>query len=47
MHAAQQGVRIEAAERDARIRRVNSQLQRVQQLTAQAERLEAALAGAR
>jgi hypothetical protein len=47
IQAAQQGVRLESAERDARIRAVNAQLQRVHRLTAQAERLDAALAGAR
>lgn len=47
MQAAQRGVQMESAERDARIRRLNGQLQRVQRLTTQAERLDAALAGAR
>jgi hypothetical protein len=47
IQSAQQGVRLESTERDARIRKVTAQLQRVQRLTAEAERLEAALAGAR
>ena len=47
MQAAQQGVRLESADREARIRRVNAQLQRCERLAAAAGRLEAAPAGAR
>ena len=46
MAAAQQGVRLESAGRDKRIREVSSLLHRVERLGAEAERLDAALAGA-
>jgi hypothetical protein len=46
MAAAQQGLRLESAERDTRIREASSLLQRVERLRAEAERLDAALAGA-
>jgi hypothetical protein len=47
MQGAQQGVRMESADREARIRRVNAQLQRVERLTVQANRLTAASVGVR
>jgi hypothetical protein len=47
MQGAQQGVRMESADREARIRRVSAQLQRVERLTVQANRLTAAPVGVR
>jgi hypothetical protein len=40
-------VRMESADREARIRRVSAQLQRVERLTVQANRLTAAPVGVR
>jgi hypothetical protein len=47
MAAAQQGVRLESAARDKRIREVSTLLHRVERLSTEAERLGAALAGVR
>jgi hypothetical protein len=47
IQGAQQGVRMESAEREARIRQLNGRLQRVERLTVQANRLTAAPAGVR
>jgi hypothetical protein len=41
MQGAQQGVRVETAQREARIRRINALLHRVDRLTAAAQRLDA------